>query len=223
MPYTCRTPAAPNIDGGGNPGHRLLLVRGRTGPTWLGDIPKLTIIKGYIDLSHMREGTSSRSHVVHSDSPGNIRLATPLSVDNSECGSSAGPKRRKVVGGLRLAPVSPVLTDCESDHTRTASQRPKKSSRQVHSETRFPQRKPPQEPVVPVMEPTSGEKLISGIWRQIFSGIRLTISDPACISALFTYRKLTKDRSETQRSASKALWTERSDLIPTREILSSGG
>jgi hypothetical protein len=173
--------------------------------------------KGYIDLGHMPEG------VVDPDSPGNIRPDTPLSVDSSDCESGAGPKRRKVVGGLRLAPVSPVLTNCESEHTGTAGQNRKKSSRQVHNETRFPQRKPRQEQVVPVMEPTSSDKLISGIWRQIFSGIHLTISDPACISTLFACRKLTKGRPGTQLLTSKALWTERSDLAPVGEVLSSNG
>ncbi|PLB33745.1 SET domain-containing protein [Aspergillus candidus] len=47
-----------------------------------------------------------------------------------------------------------------------------RSIRQVHSDSRFPLRKPRQEPVVPVMTPTSTDKLLSGIWRQIHSEVK---------------------------------------------------
>lgn len=51
----------------------------------------------------------------------------------------------------------------------------KPSVRQVHSDTRFPQRKNPrQEYSLPVMEPTSADKLIAGIWRQLHSPVKLS-------------------------------------------------
>lgn len=49
--------------------------------------------------------------------------------------------------------------------------------RQVHSDTRFPQRKRSNKHTVPVLEPTSADKLIAGIWRQLHSSVRLSRLD----------------------------------------------
>ena len=58
------------------------------------------------------------------------------------------------------------------------------SVRQFQSEPRFPQRSRPEskEPVVPPMQPTSAEKFISGIWRQLHSPIQLSLSFPVRFS-----------------------------------------
>lgn len=51
------------------------------------------------------------------------------------------------------------------------------SVRQVHTETRFPQRKKPGKEG-PVLEPTSTDRLIAGIWRQLFSPVQLARVSP---------------------------------------------
>ncbi|KLJ10672.1 hypothetical protein EMPG_13946 [Blastomyces silverae] len=116
---------------------------------------------------------------------------TPDSCSHQESDEDETRKRRKVVGGLQ--PRSEMdfnrPSTCADAH-RTAGEDPSNNSRskishrQAHGDTRFPQRKPLQEPVVPTLEPTSGEKLIRGIWRQIFSSVRLSLSEPACPSSL---------------------------------------
>ncbi|RDW70886.1 SET domain-containing protein [Aspergillus mulundensis] len=91
-------------------------------------------------------------------------------------------KRHKTVSGLRL-PHSSSLEKSKARplHTKEASNshphdnESPKSIRQVHSDTRFPQRaKPGQGLDPPVLEPTSSDKLISGIWRQVYSSVQLS-------------------------------------------------
>lgn len=86
------------------------------------------------------------------------------------------------MGGLRLAPASNASTASETEtnsdeQSSTAAADAsslKPSIRQVHSDTRFPQRKKPgHDSAAPVLEPTSTDKLIAGIWRQVFSPVRL--------------------------------------------------
>lgn len=101
-------------------------------------------------------------------------LTTPTS-DISNCQSS---KRRKTVSGLRLAPapakqIEPTEDD-NNDLESTGTVAPK-SVRQFHSDTRFPQRsKPGQGISPPVLEPSSTDKLIAGIWRQVYSSVQLS-------------------------------------------------
>ncbi len=83
------------------------------------------------------------------------------------------PKRRKVVGGLRLCTSargaaklgngSKDMPPIEQPQTTT------RSVRQVHSDNRFPLRNVRKEPSLPLMTPTSADKLIDGIWRQVHS------------------------------------------------------
>ena len=54
-----------------------------------------------------------------------------------------------------------------------------RSIRQVHMEIRLPQRKKPVNEA-PVLEPTSTDKLIAGIWRQVYSPVQLTRSSSVC-------------------------------------------
>lgn len=114
---------------------------------------------------------------------------TPQSVNLDGGDEIKTCKRRKVVGGLRLrslAPKNDLTADTDTDNnahdgTTSSKIRRKPSPRQVRSDNaRFPQRKPHQGPAIPVMEPTSGDKLILGIWQQIFSGIQRTSSDSVC-------------------------------------------
>ncbi|PGG95354.1 hypothetical protein GX51_08270 [Blastomyces parvus] len=143
---------------------------------------------GYVDLSshdaassqlqsRPEDGTIQRTP--STDSFSNHPL-TPDSSPNQESDEDEARKRRKVLGGLR------PRSEMNSSKLSTS----KISLRQVHGDTRFPQRKQPQEPAVPVLEPTSGEKLIRGIWRQIFSGARLSLSEPACPSSFGTFRTI---------------------------------
>lgn len=114
---------------------------------------------------------------------------TPQSMVDEACTRS--PKRRKTVSGLRLAPFKAITSHNEADtesHDQVTlvpessvsdSQTP--SVRQVHSDTGFPQRKKPgRDQSVPVMEPTSTDKLISGIWRQVYSHVQLNRLPSVC-------------------------------------------
>ncbi|CBF89950.1 hypothetical protein AN0219.2 [Aspergillus nidulans FGSC A4] len=93
-----------------------------------------------------------------------------------------GPsKRHKTVSGLRLPSHSStgntklgIIPNGETSNDDSQDAAPK-SSRQVHSDTRFPQRaKRDQGLEPPVLEPTSSDKLIAGIWRQIYSSVQLS-------------------------------------------------
>ncbi|PQE15006.1 SET domain protein [Rutstroemia sp. NJR-2017a BVV2] len=86
-------------------------------------------------------------------------------------------KRRKTVSGLRLAPSTASNADqTESDSDSQCPPTPiKRSIRQFHCETRFPQRKKPRnDGAPPVLEPTSADKLIAGIWKQVYSPVKLS-------------------------------------------------
>ncbi|KAE8149005.1 SET domain-containing protein [Aspergillus avenaceus] len=94
-------------------------------------------------------------------------------------------KRRKTVSGLRLAPASQTHiaagkgsgSECcaESAPESVVDCSHKPSVRQVQSDTRFPQRKKPgRDDAAPVLEPTSTDKLIAGIWRQVYSPVQLS-------------------------------------------------
>ncbi|KAL1978521.1 hypothetical protein VTN31DRAFT_1380 [Thermomyces dupontii] len=112
---------------------------------------------------------------------------TPQSIDTSDDGHHPS-KRRKTVGGLRPSkPASWGKTRRESqagaveaDSVAEDEEQVGLSVRQFQSEPRFPQRSRPEskEPVVPPMQPTSAEKFISGIWRQLHSPIQLSLSFP---------------------------------------------
>ncbi|KAF9882797.1 hypothetical protein FE257_005145 [Aspergillus nanangensis] len=123
------------------------------------------------------------SQVTPATSPDpNDHPLTPQSLSNSDV-ELRPSKRRKTVSGLRLAPagITPATTETESDcHDQDASATVtphgslKSSIRQVHSDTRFPVRKKPGHDSAPVLEPTSTDKLISGMWRQVYSPVQLT-------------------------------------------------
>ncbi|KAL2803422.1 hypothetical protein BJX63DRAFT_67995 [Aspergillus granulosus] len=90
---------------------------------------------------------------------------TPTWEADSDSHSS---KRRKTVGTLCL----PSATANKQTGTAIAKE---SSVRQVHSDTSFPQRKKPsQDFAPPVLEPSSTDKLISGIWRQLHSPVNLS-------------------------------------------------
>ncbi|GMG12909.1 unnamed protein product [Aspergillus oryzae var. brunneus] len=109
-------------------------------------------------------------------------------------------KRRKTVSGLRLAPHTQdaAITGTESqidgcaasDSNGMTDDAQKSSVRQVHSDTRFPQRKnPSKDTSAPALEPTSTDKLIAGIWRQVFSPVKLSRFHSVCLLGL--KRKMT--------------------------------
>lgn len=85
----------------------------------------------------------------------------------ADFGSDGRTKRRKAVGGLRPCVSGSKMAEPSSNEESGIY-----SVRQVHSDTRFPQRKHRQEPSTPVMTPTSTDKLISGIWRQVHSEVQ---------------------------------------------------
>ena len=89
--------------------------------------------------------------------------------------SPPSPKRHKTVSGL--SPVKSTTTTASIPTSKDESI----SIRQVHTETRLPQRKKPVNDA-PVLEPTSTDKLIAGIWRQLYSPVQLTRSSSVCCS-----------------------------------------
>ncbi|KAL4887658.1 hypothetical protein BJY04DRAFT_176372, partial [Aspergillus karnatakaensis] len=87
-------------------------------------------------------------------------------------------KRHKTTSGLRLPHSSSTKQQGPSgscDNETLDDLASSKSTRQVHTDTRFPQRvKPGQGISPPVLEPTSTDKLIAGIWRQVHSPVQLS-------------------------------------------------
>ncbi|KAL4979520.1 hypothetical protein BDW66DRAFT_168598 [Aspergillus desertorum] len=117
-----------------------------------------------------------------------IETASPESASYSisEAHDLRPSKRHKTVSGLRLPNSSSadgtkhrLAQSQETPHVHAHDGTPK-SIRQVHSDTRFPQRaKPGRGLEPPVLEPTSSDKLISGIWRQIYSSVQLSRDFPS--------------------------------------------
>ncbi|KAL4946931.1 hypothetical protein BDW69DRAFT_190725, partial [Aspergillus filifer] len=98
--------------------------------------------------------------------------------DSDECRPT---KRHKTVGGLQLprsylqkqgASIKPIQTGSADT---SGSNQASKSIRQFESDTRFPQRaKPGAGLKPPTLEPTSTDRLIAGIWKQIYSSVHLS-------------------------------------------------
>ena len=104
-------------------------------------------------------------------------------------------KRHKTVGGLRLhkpSPASVAADSADSDSDACGLGNPqqphdwtKDRVRECHISTRLPQRRNPAKDIaVPVAKPTSADKFISGIWRQLHSPISLTFPTPVCTDGL---------------------------------------
>ena len=112
-------------------------------------------------------------------------LSTPKS-GQSDGGESR--KRRKVVGGLRLqnqGSNSASVSDDAASDSGSAHERGDASEnisvRQVLSDvTRFPLRKHKRKVAGPVLEPTSVDRLIAGIWRQVHSSVQLSMPTLVC-------------------------------------------
>lgn len=133
------------------------------------------IEKGSVDLQNGQiiPVNTTTATAEHSDCSSEISQdQVKLAKNNTTPGpyveaSPPSPKRRKT-GGMR--PVkqtesAPLMPENSEDGAPSA--------RQVHTETRFPQRKKLGKEV-PVLEPTSVDKLIAGIWKQLFSSVQLT-------------------------------------------------
>ncbi|RDK41542.1 hypothetical protein M752DRAFT_301973 [Aspergillus phoenicis ATCC 13157] len=73
-------------------------------------------------------------------------------------------------------PRSRSTSHTAEGHSTTAAKATarKSSVRQVHSDMRFPRRKKPGHGGAPVLEPTSTDKLIAGIWRQVYYPVQLS-------------------------------------------------
>jgi hypothetical protein len=95
----------------------------------------------------------------------------------------------KTVSGLRPSKSSAIAvvtqdsgSDSDADAAgclRASNVRIEPSVRQCHSDTRFPQRKKPMKSTTPpTLQPSTIDKLISGIWRQVHSPITLSVSFP---------------------------------------------
>ncbi|PLB54686.1 SET domain-containing protein [Aspergillus steynii IBT 23096] len=149
--------------------------------------PDGSLILGCVDLSDGQLVPLAQLNSIPTPDPedqsrdGGVIPLTPQSSIDEACTRS--PKRRKTVSGLRLAPFKSMVSHDGVDSEIHAQDAPGNSVsdsqthsiRQVHSDTGFPQRKKPgRDNAAPVMEPTSTDKLISGIWRQVFSPVQLS-------------------------------------------------
>ncbi|KAJ9267506.1 hypothetical protein DTO212C5_5982 [Paecilomyces variotii] len=113
------------------------------------------------------------------DRPNWNPLSTP---DSGQSDGGKSCKRRKVVGGLRLqnqGSNSTSVSDDAASDSGSAHERGDASEnisvRQVLSDvTRFPLRKHKRKVAGPVLEPTSVDRLIAGIWRQVHSSVQLS-------------------------------------------------
>ncbi|GFN15319.1 SET domain-containing protein [Aspergillus tubingensis] len=142
---------------------------------------------GYIDLQSGQAVPLPPTPVSTPDSRISTEYAT-TTIDSNKCrdnedAQSYPNKRRKTISNLRPAKATTIhpgrSLDAEYESLSSAaaadSSGSKPSVRQVHSDTRFPQRKNPrQEYSLPVLEPTSADKLIAGIWRQLHSPVKLS-------------------------------------------------
>ncbi|KAL4802395.1 hypothetical protein BDV18DRAFT_164218 [Aspergillus unguis] len=94
---------------------------------------------------------------------------TPAGKQPVEIQAEPSPKRLKTA-----CPPTPPKQPPQVQ-VQQVQQIPDKSTRQVHSDTRFPQRaKPGRDIDPPTLQPTSSDKLISGIWRQVYSSVKLS-------------------------------------------------
>lgn len=88
---------------------------------------------------------------------------------DDESDNSETAKRRKLTGGLRLAPSTQQNSPRESEEPESAS------GRQLQATARLPQRKPVSRDEH-ALKPSTLSKLLVGIWEQIFSSIRFDMS-----------------------------------------------
>ncbi|KAI2704637.1 hypothetical protein CBS147354_9631 [Penicillium roqueforti] len=97
--------------------------------------------------------------------------------------------RHKTVSGLRPSKSSAIAVATEDSGSdsdaetgsrlRPSNVRIEPSVRQFHSDTRIPQRKKPtKDAAVPTLQPSSIDKFIAGIWRQVHSPVTLSVSFP---------------------------------------------
>ncbi|KAF4180084.1 hypothetical protein CNMCM7927_001469 [Aspergillus lentulus] len=147
--------------------------------------PRDTILLGSIDLKNGQVIPYSQitptATPPRDDETDEAVPLTPRSIQNEE---AHPPKRHKTVSGLRpsrhLQPAGTTVESPEPDHSGDTSSTEDQSTvygsvRQVHSDTGFPQRrKAGQDYAAPVLEPTSTDKLIAGIWRQMHSPVKLS-------------------------------------------------
>lgn len=109
----------------------------------------------------------------------------------SICRTNLERPRHKTVSGLRPSKSQAIavrMEDVESDKDAMAEDYLQSSNtteplvRQFHCDTRFPQRKrTANDPATPKLQPSSIDKFISGIWRQVHSPITLSVSFPVSI------------------------------------------
>ncbi|RDW83375.1 hypothetical protein BP5796_04866 [Coleophoma crateriformis] len=139
------------------------------------------IVLGQLDLRLLQQQLNSSigiaSPVSQAESP-HAELNEPAStnqegIERSLCSSSQPPEafaRRKAVGGLRLGPVAGSGTpDVASDNEATRRLQP--DSRE------FPKRKSKKDLEKHTMEPTTLDKFINGVWKQLHSNLEISISD----------------------------------------------
>lgn len=109
----------------------------------------------------------------------------------SICRSNLERPRHKTVSGLRPSKSQAIavrMEDVESDKDAVAEDCLQSSNtteplvRQFHCDTRFPQRKrAANDSATPKLQPSSIDKFITGIWRQVHSSITLSVSFPVVI------------------------------------------
>ena len=125
-----------------------------------------------LDHASSRCDGSNRSKADHIET---VKGARDIDLPTPETQGNPSPKRRKTVSSLRPVKHSASATPAPDSEDGSLS------VRQVHTETRFPQRKKPAKEGS-VLEPTSTDRLISGIWRQLFSPVQFARLSSVCLS-----------------------------------------
>ncbi len=126
-----------------------------------------------------RETSTSRERAVSSivqdlNSGGGTLLAQlRLSEDHLQDFDSHPNKRRKTTGGLRVRQANTVETP---DDNIAPSATGNSSARRLQTKSReFPQRKMKTDQGVHELQPSSVEKFVAGLWKQMFTSIDLTL------------------------------------------------
>lgn len=126
---------------------------------------------------------STTSQYIESTDPGHCQNAIsstvpridgrPLTQSHPRIEDSHQNKRRKTVGGLRISNSTSSVDGL--DTIATASPTCGATTRRLQIKSRgFPQRKRRSDFDVHVLQPSSIDKFVGGIWKQVFSSIELT-------------------------------------------------
>ncbi|KAG9231670.1 hypothetical protein BJ875DRAFT_110849 [Amylocarpus encephaloides] len=136
-----------------------------------------TAVSNCVDMESGRTSIRCEDTVssIAQNQPSNVGTSparTHVSEDHLHDSGSHLYKRRKTTGGLRVRQVSTVE---RSDNYVTPASTGSSTARQLQTKSReFPQRKKKNDEGVHHLQPSSIEKFVAGVWKQMFSSVELT-------------------------------------------------